>query len=169
MSDWRGPALHSQILTFLFLTTTFLVASCTTPTTPEEIAAEFIRQSEEAFEDRNLLSLKKLISPKYRDAHSRNAGDVASIATAYIRRSTSIFLFSDLDSAVYNDDRIKARVLTAFAARPIVNRTALPQLNADIYWFDIVLAEENGTWKLVDAQWQQAMIDEFLEQDSRNQ
>lgn len=168
MNNWRCPTLHFKILTYLLLATSVLLTSCTTPTPPEEIAANFIKQSEEAFEDRNILLLRKLISSNYRDARNRNAGDVISIAAAYISRSKSIFLFSDLDSAVYDEKRIQARVLTAFGARPIIDRKALVQLNADIYWFDIVLADEDGNWKLVDARWQQAMIDDFLEVDSRN-
>ena len=153
----------------MLLAITLLIASCDTHTIPEEIAADFIKQSQEAFEDRNILSLKKLVSPNYRDTRNRSAVDVISIAAAYIRGSKSIYLFSNLESAVFDDDdRIQARVLTAFAARPIMDRTVLLQLNADTYWFDIVLVEESGDWKLLDAGWKQAMIDDFLEKDNAN-
>ncbi|MGI9536776.1 MAG: hypothetical protein ACR2PB_06885 [Desulfocapsaceae bacterium] len=112
--------------------------------------------------------LKKLVSPNYQDSRNRSAGDVLAIAAAYIRSSKSIYLFSDLESAVFNDDLVQARVLTAFATRPVMDRTALAQLSADIYWFDIVLEDESGNWQLIDAQWQQAMIDDFFKNDNDN-
>lgn len=165
MNNRRSQPLHFKIVTSLLLATFLLAASCNTPTTPEEIAADFINQSEAVFEDRSILSLSKLVSPDYRDAQNRSAGDVVSIAAAYIRGSKSIYLFSDLDSAVFDGDRILARVLIAFAAQPIMDRTALVKLNADIYWFDIVLAAESGDWKLAGALWQQAMLDDFFGED----
>lgn len=144
------------------------VISCNSPTTPEEIATQFIEQSETAFEGRNILALKKLISSNYQDTHNRSAGDVIAIAAAYIRSSKSIYLFTDLNSAYFEGDLIQARVLSAFAARPIMDRSVLGQMQADIYWFDITLAEESGGWKLVAALWQQAVVEDFLEGDSRN-
>ena len=112
--------------------------------------------------------MKKLVSPDYRDVENRGAGDVVSIAAAYIRSSKSIYLFSDLESAVFKDDRLEARILTAFAARPIMDRAALARLKADIYWFDIVLVQEGGDWKLLDAHWQQAMVDDFFRKENNN-
>ena len=159
---------HHKIFAALLFSLALLAVSCNSPTTPEEIASQFIKQSEEAFEERDILGLKKLISSDYRDPQKRTAGDVVSIAAAYIRSSKSIYLFTDLDSAVYAEDRIQARIIGAFAARPISDPSILGQVQADIYWFDIVLAEENGGWKLVEAQWQQAMVDDFFREGSQN-
>jgi hypothetical protein len=159
-------AHHLRFSITLSLALLLLLVSCNSPTTPEEITSQFIRESEEAFEDNDILRLKKLISSQYRDSQNRTAGDVISIAAAYIRSSKSIYLFTDLDSAIYADDRIQARILAAFAARPISDPTILGQLQADIYWFDLVLAEEKGGWKLLAAQWQQAMVDDFFKDGS---
>lgn len=144
------------------LSLSLYLLSCSSETTPQEIAAEFISHSKDAFEERDILSLRKLISPNYRDTHKRSANDVVAIAAAYIRSSKSIYLFSDLDTADYDGERIRARVLIAFAARPVTDRSALGSMQADIYWFDIVLVEEDGAWKLAEAQWQQALIEDFL-------
>ena len=148
------------------MATILAAASSCTPTPPEKITADFLKQAEEAFADRHILALKKLVSPDYNDAENRGAGDVLSIAAAYIRSSKSIYLFSDLESAAFRDDRLEARVLTAFAARPIMDPTALAQLKADIYWFDIVLVQEGGDWKLLEAQWRQAMVDDFFREEN---
>jgi hypothetical protein len=158
-----------RISTAFLVALLFLVVSCGSQTTPEEITSQFIRESQEAFEDSDILRLKKLISSQYRDSQNRTAADVISIAAAYIRSSKSIYLFTDLDSAIYADDRIKARILAAFAARPISDPAILGQIQADIYWFNIVLAEEKGGWKLMAAQWQQAMVDDFFKGVNPNQ
>ncbi|NNF46644.1 MAG: hypothetical protein HKP44_06035 [Desulfofustis sp.] len=152
---------------FLFILP-LLAVSCNSPTTPEEIATQFIRESEEAFEERDILGLKKLISPQYRDSQNRTAGDVVSIAAAYIRSSKSIYLFTDLDSAVNAEEHIQAKVLGAFTARPISDRSILGRIQADIYWFDITLAQENDGWKLVEAQWKQAVVDDFFRNGNPN-
>jgi hypothetical protein len=161
-------ALHFRNFAVLLLSLLFLVVSCNSQTTPEEITAQFIKESEKAFEDRDILRLRKLVSSQYRDSQDRTAGEVISIAAAYIRSSKSIYLFTDLDSAVYAEDRIQARIIAAFGARPISDPSILGQIQADIYWFDIVLAQENGGWKMVEAQWQQAMVDDFFRDESKN-
>ena len=146
-----------------------LAASCSSPTTtPEEIAGQFIKDSEQAFEERDIFELKKLISSNYGDSQNRSADEIISIAAMYIRSSKSIYLLTDLHSAEYLEERIQARVLAAFAARPISEPAVLAQMQADIYWFDIELAEENGSWKLTDAQWRQAMVDDFYKIDRQN-
>ena len=158
---------HSRrFLGILLCILSLLMMSCNSSTTPVEIATQFIKESEEAFEERDILGLKKLISPGYRDPLKRTAGDIISIAAAYIRSSKSIYLFTDLDSAVAEEERIRARVIAAFAARPISDPSILGQIQADIYWFDIVLAEENAGWKMVEADWQQAMVDDFFKDGS---
>jgi len=41
-------------------------------------------------------------------------------------------------------------------------------LKADIYWFDIVLVQEGGDWKLLEAYWRQAMVDDFFREANNN-
>ena len=159
---------HIKFCTVLILTLAVLMSSCSSPSTPEQHASEFIERSELAFEDRDIRSLRKLVSSSYMDGQNRAANDVLAIAAAYIRGTKSIYLFTDLESAVSEDDLINARVLVAFGSRPVKDRAALMQLNADIYWFDIVLADENGNWKLIEAQWTQAMVDDFFKSSATN-
>ena len=155
-------SLRLRFYVALLVTVPLLAVSCNSPTTPEQITTQFIRESEEAFEERDIRGLKKLISLQYLDSQNRTAGDVMAIAAAYIRSSKSIYLFTDLDTAVNAGNRIQARILAAFGARPISDPSLLGQIQADIYWFDIVLAKEDDGWKLAAAQWQQAMVDDFF-------
>ena len=145
-----------------------LIPSCSSPTAPEEIAWQFIEESEKAFEERDIFKLKKLISSNYGDSQNRSANEIVTIAAAYIRSSKSIYLLTDLHSAEFKEERIHARVLAAFAARPISEPSTLAQMRADIYWFDVELAEEKGSWKLTGAQWRQATVEDFSENDRQN-
>ena len=49
-----------------------------------------------------------------------------------------------------------------------MDKSVLGRMQADIYWFDITLAEESGGWKLVAALWQQATVEDFFEDRSRD-
>ena len=146
---------------FLFLITAALI-TCSSPSDPEQVASAFIQDAVAAFEDRNSRALRTLISSAYFDSQNRTGDQVASIGSVYIMRSKSIHLFTELDSAVRSGDQVMATVLGAFAARPVDRRSLLPPVDADLYWFEITLKEENGEWKLVSSSWRQAMLEDIF-------
>lgn len=152
----------------LLFIVSLLAVSCSSSTPPETIARKFIEASENAFEERDIFALKKLVSPQYGDSQNRSANEIISTAAAYIRSSGSIYVLTDLHTAEYVEERIQARLLAAFAARPIAEPALLAQMQADIYWFDIELTAESGTWKLTDAQWRQALVEDFTGSAGQN-
>lgn len=151
-----------QLLYLLFAAVMMVPVSCSSPAEPEQIALEFIDEATTVFEKGSLRALRKLISRNYRDSQKRNHEQIAAIGSAYIMRSKSIFLFSELESARQLDSQVQATVLTAFAARPVDSRNLLPQIQADLYWFDIVLTKEGGEWKLLSSSWRQAMLEDIF-------
>jgi len=166
-SDSFCPCLvcHNQlsllIISFIFLL--FLLSSCSDQKTPESIADEFIDRCEETIEKRQLRKLRHLISDDYHDAQGRNKQDIAAIGGGYVLRNKKIHIYSRLASAASNGDQIEATILTAIAGSPINNTSMLPSLNADMYWFEVKLVEEDGDWLIADASWRQAMLDDFIE------
>lgn len=150
-----------RMLLFLLLIAAFL-SSCSSPSDPEQIASTFIEDASAAFKDRNGRALRKLISSDYIDSQNRTGDQVASIGSVYIMRSRSIYLFTELESAARSGDQVFATVLAAFAARPVSSRSLLPQVNADVYRFEIVLKEERGEWKLASSSWRQAMLEDVF-------
>lgn len=160
----------SIFLLLSLFTCILIIQSCKQQTTPDIIAQEFIDQLKTAVDDRTLRGISELISKDYHDTHNRNRRDIAGLASAYLIRSKSLHLFTDLVSAgPLSDSSIKCRVLAAFAATPVANKSLLPDIQADFYWFDIELIEENGDWKVLSAVWQQAMLDDFFNDDQGNQ
>lgn len=147
------------LLTSLFL----MLSSCSDKQTPESIADEFIDRCEQTIEKRQLRNLRQLISENYNDEQGRNKQDIAAIGAGYLLRNKNIHIYSRLTSATTNNDHIEATILTAIAGAPISNTSVLPSLNADMYWFDVKLVEEEGDWLIADASWRQAMFDDFIE------
>lgn len=149
-------------LFLLSILTIIMMAGCRTQQGPDEIANIFIAAGEEALLARNGRAVRSLISDEYTDDNSRTAQDIRAIATGYIGRNQSIHIYSRLHSVTKQGNYIQATVLSAFAALPIENVSFLPEVNADIYWFDILLTNEDGTWRLLTASWRTAMVDDFL-------
>jgi hypothetical protein len=77
-------------------------------------------------------------------------------------RTRSIHVFFNLESARRSGDNIEASVLVALASRPIEDRSLLPQFDGDIYIFEIVLAEDKAEWRLLSADWREAMLDDLM-------
>ena len=139
-----------------------LASSCSTQTSPESVVSEFLDKAEAAIEDRNVRELRKLVAKNYFDPLNRTHNDIVGLGTAYLLRTRSIHLFTDLASAVMVDDQVEARVLAAFVAREVTDRKMLLQMDGDIYWFDLVLKDEGDGWQVISATWRQAMLDDLL-------
>ena len=133
-------------------------------TTPEQIVDNFVTACEKSVEKGSGRELRNLIAEDYMDSAGRTKQDLGAIASGYLLRNKEIYCYRLIDSVIINeDDSISARVLTALAAQPITDVAILPQMNSDIYWFDITIAEQNNDWKLVNATWKQAMLEDFFQ------
>lgn len=146
----------------LVLSQCLLSSGCLSESDPELISAVFLEKAEKAFENRSPRALRKLVSEQYFDEQNRDSKEIVAIGASYIMRSRSIHLFTDLESALFSGDQIHAKVLAAFGASQIESRSLLPQINADLYWFEIVLTKESGDWKLMQAVWRPAMLEDVL-------
>ena len=156
------PVLQSFLLSLLFLTC-FLI-SCTPSTTPEQIVDGFITVCEKSIEKGSGRELRNLIAEDYMDSSGRTKQALGAIASGYLLRNKAIYCYRLIDSVIINeDDSISARVLTALAAQPITDVAILPQINSDIYWFDVTIAEQNDEWKLINASWKKAMLEDFFQ------
>lgn len=154
--------LHRHLLILVCSITTMLSLSCSSPPDPEVIVTEFIEQAESAFENRRIRALRNLISREYQDSQKRDDNEIIAIGSSYIMRSKFIHLFADPESASFAGDKVQATVLVAFAARPVADRNLLVLMKADIYWFEILLTQEDGDWKMVSSEWRQAMLEDIL-------
>ena len=58
-------------------------------------------------------------------------------------------------------DRAEATAFVAMAGRPIPDAAALVGISADLYRFDFTLADEDGTWRVIAADWLPANREDF--------
>jgi hypothetical protein len=149
-------------LCLLVLISALLLGGCGS-SEPEQIVAEFVTQTEEAIEARKGRAVRALISESYLDEQNRTKADLAGVATGYLLSNRSIYVLSRISEVIPIDEKtIQATVLAAFTGSPVGDAAGLPDINADIYWFDITIVEEDGDWKLSRAGWRQAMVEDFL-------
>ena len=147
------------LLLFVFL----LFSACSAPPTAEQILEDFLDRCDEALEKRSSRELRDLIADGYVDAKKRSKRDIAGIAAGYLLRNKAIYNYRLTQSLLVNDDdSISAKILAALAARPITDISLLPTIDSDIYWFEITIARDGGQWRLVDASWKQAMLEDFV-------
>lgn len=140
----------------------FGLLSCGERPAPETIARGFVDACEEAVQQRRPSALRDLIATDYRDAEGRTGQEVLGIAAGYLLRNRSVHLITRIQSAERRDERIAATVLAALAGRPVDDVALLPSVDADIYWFDVELVEEDGDWRVISAAWRPALVDDFL-------
>ena len=153
----------SHYIFLLFLFTSVIFQSCTATTSPEQIVENFITECENSIEKGSGRELRNLIAENYSDSNGRTKKEIGNLVSGYLLRNRAIYSYSLINSVKINeDDSISARVLTALAAKPITDISNLPTFNSDIYWFDIKITSGDGGWKLIDASWQQAMLDDFF-------
>ena len=143
--------------------TLFLQACGLSPLSPEEVVETFSKEVAELFEQRKRRKLADFIADDYLDKNKRSKQDLTALAQSYMLRDKSIFSYTNPTSVQKNEDgTISARILTALAAQPITDLSLLPSIKSDIYWFDIKIASRDKSWKLVEASWQQAMLEDFF-------
>ncbi len=139
-----------------------LLVGCGEKPGPEAIADEFVASCIQAAESRRPSELRRLISTEYRDEYGRSAADVTAIAAGYLLRNRSVHVFTRLQQAIERDGRIEATVLAALAGRPINDASLLPTIDADMYWFELTLHEQDGDWRLLEVRWRQALVEDFF-------
>lgn len=166
----RCKNIFSITVLFASITAVLLIQSCRDKSTPEIVASDFIQRVESTIEKQSLVGLRNLVSKNYHDEYSREQRDLLALASSYLIRTKSIHLFIDLQSAQsISESMVRCRLLVAFTATPIDNRNLLLDLNADVYWFDIDLIEESEDWRVVKANWQQAMIQDLFSEEYETQ
>jgi len=155
---------HKRLQTFLYVFAIIILSvSCSSEKTPEIIAADFISLCETAVSKRDARSLRNVISDDYSDNKGRTKKDIAAIASGYLLRNRKIYVFSILDQVFQTEqNNLSVTVLVALAGKPVTDRTILLSMNADMYWFDLVLGQERDGWKLFSATWRQALVEDFL-------
>ncbi len=142
-----------------------LLSSCAgEPPTAEERIRTTFREIERASRVGDMAALKDFVSPGYADPRGRTVKDLHSLITYHYFRHKKVYLLTRLESlAISAPDAATVTVLGAMASAPIPEPSALRNVHADVYRFDLVLAgDDDGAWRVTSGEWRPARLDDFL-------
>jgi hypothetical protein len=130
---------------------------------PEAQVRTTIGRAETAAEAKDLGGLKELLSDAYHDEAGQDKRAILGLLFIQFRRHESIHLLIRIDRIdVRAPAQASVTVFAAMAGRPIATVSDLPALRADLYRFDLTLADERGTWRVTKSTWRPAVMDDFL-------
>ena len=130
---------------------------------PEERIRAVLAALEAGAEAKQASAMKQHVSEAYRDAQGNDKRAIAQLVAFHLLRNQSVYLLTRVRSvAIEAPGQGSAEVLVAMAGTPIAGPEALVGLRADLYRFDLRLAEEpDGDWRVRSAEWRRAAIDDF--------
>ena len=140
-----------------------LVAACSgAESTPEERVRAVLAELEVAAEARDVGLLKPHVSEAYKDENGNDRRALLGLATAHFMRNKSVYLLVRVnDVALSEPGQARVDAFVALAGQPIRDATALPELRADLYRFDLRLRDEDGDWRITAADWRPATLVDF--------
>lgn len=155
--------LKTALFSFLAILALFFLYSCSEKQSPESILADYADSIEEAAESGNARKIRSLISQNYRDEKQRTAKEISTVVSGYLLHNKSIHILKKITEVKQLSDRsISATILAAVSGTPLSDVSFLSRSNADIYWFEIVIVDEDETWRLASSSWRQALVSDFL-------
>lgn len=153
----RAPAL-------LLLVCTVAVPKCRcSQSTPEEQVRQAIDSVVKAVNDRELKPVAAAISDQYADDDGNHKEQLVGYLRAQFVLRRNLYLVVKL-SSIACPEPTQAKVV-AFAAMAATSGGVLPDLrnlSADVYRFDIHMADEDGAWRVVGADWKPATVKDLL-------
>jgi hypothetical protein len=149
---------------FFLLLSALLVPDCRcSKSSPEERVRQAIDTVVKAVNERQLKPVIAAISDQYSDDDGQTKEQLVGYVRAQFILRQNLYLVVKL-SSLECPEPAKAKVV-AFAAMAATSGGVLPDLrnlSADVYRFDIRMADEDGAWRVVGADWTPATVKDLL-------
>jgi hypothetical protein len=154
-----GSGRHTINLTLLLV----LLAGCGREDTPEERVRAFVAQVAASAEARAWGDFPGYLADDYGDAKGLSRKEVLALVTRYILAHRSIYVFQRVRDIDVSDSRHpSAVVLAALAGSPMTGPDDLTRVQADLYRFEIALADDGDDLKVTQAAWQPVGVEALL-------
>jgi len=130
---------------------------------PEEQARMAIDSVVKAVGERDIKPIANAVSEQYMDGEANDKQRIVSLVRVQFVLHPNLYLVAKIFS-VECAEPIGARVVL-YAAMASVPSGVLPDLrnlSADVYRFDLTLADEDGTWRVRRAAWTPATVKDLL-------
>lgn len=140
-----------------------LLLSCGGPAqTPEDRVRAVLAALEEGAEAGDAAAMKEHVSETYQDAEGRDRQALGGLVAFHLLQNRSVHLLTRVAAVeLPAPGEAHARVMVAMAAAPIPSAELLPALRADLYRFDLRFRDEDGAWRLVEAAFRPASLEDF--------
>ena len=153
-------------LTVVAVSLLALAVACTEPVLePEQQIRDLLGEIERASREKDIQTLKNLVSASYSDKVGRKQENLHSLIKLHYLRRRDVFLLTRIETLeLPAPGQAKLSVLAAMAGTPLESEAALRDVRADLYRFELELRDEgSGEWRVVSADWRPARMDDFLE------
>jgi len=130
---------------------------------PEERVRETIDDAVQAVRERDIKPLARAVSDSYADRERNDKQKILSLVRMHFVLHPNLYLMAKVDS-VDCPSPTEARVIM-FAAMASVPPGVVPdprRISADVFRFDLAMADEDGTWRVVSASWAPASVKDLL-------
>jgi hypothetical protein len=152
-----------RLLAMALIVATLLAACRSERDTPEAQVRTLIRSAVAAAEQKQLGTLRDMVSERYADEQGLDKRAVENLLRLQFLRNESLHLYTRIQSvSLPQPDRAQATVLVAMAGVPIASEADLPALRADLHRFEIDFAREDKTWRVQRATWRRVEPGELL-------
>jgi hypothetical protein len=140
-----------------------LLLACDAPPGAEQELREWVAEASRAAEEKEVGALRDRVSDAYVDDRGNDRRAIDRLLTFQLLRPGSVHVFVHIDSLdVESPDTAHLGLLAALARVAIPDAAALARLNADLWRIDLELRREGEDWRVVDATWHPAALDELL-------
>jgi hypothetical protein len=141
-----------------------LLTVCCTSVSPEQRLRATIERGIEAVEQGDHGSLSDLVSSDYADSRGRDRRALLDLVRGYRVHAGPLYVFTVEKSLVLTaPGRAVVTLLVAAASVPMESLADLRRsTSADLGRVELTFVEERGDWKLLDADWRQADLSDFL-------
>ena len=153
-----------RIFPLLVFVAVLQIACGSKPDSPEARVRALFNKAEVAAEKKDLGTLRALISDHYLDDLGQDKQAILGVLSFHFFRNQSIYLLTRIQTIAFPETaRAEAVVFVATAGQPIRGTEELVALRADLFRFDITLADKGkDNWKVTRAQWRRVELKDFL-------
>ena len=141
-----------------------LIAGCqSAPEDPEAQIRALIDKAEKAAEEKDVGTLKSLISESYAGGDPKDKRGLVGLIGYFMLRNSSIHLLTQVSSIEFPQPKqAECTVYVAMAGRAIGGLGDLSDLRADIYRIEFAAAAEGSPdWRVTRAKWKPAGIEDL--------
>jgi len=130
---------------------------------PEARVRQAIDKAVKAVRERDIKPLADAVSEQYSDRERNDKQQVLSLVRMQFLVHPNLYLVAKTSSIECPEPtQAQVSMFVALASVPPGGVPDLRQLSADVYRFDLTMADEDGTWRVVRATWAPATVKDLL-------